>query len=148
MGERLYKLPEMLKGKCEEDTCRGWLECQKRRHSKRYSWISSLLTVSVKWAIHQAVKARDGNDPYTGSPLRWDLIKSYNNDEAKKKGRAYKRRFADMPTLDHIFDDNDNLTGFEIVSWQLNDCKNDLCPEEFVKLCRAVAIYRNKKKSS
>lgn len=42
-------------------------------------------------AIHSAVLRSGGCDEYTGRPLRWDLVSTYDNDRSGTEGRAYKK---------------------------------------------------------
>ena len=50
--------------------------------------------------------------------------------------RRDKRRFAMLPTVDHVKAESE--PDFEIVSWQTNDAKGDMPPEEFIAYCRRV----------
>ena len=74
-----------------------------------------------------------GKDYYTGEKLNWDLIGQYNNSDAQQEGKAYKRKFALMPTVDHI--NAEAKPEFVICSWRMNDAKNDLSEFAFTKLC-------------
>ena len=74
-----------------------------------------------------------GEDCYTGEKLAWDLIGQYDNSKAKQGGKKYKRKFALMPTLDHI--NAEAKPEFVICSWRMNDAKNDLSEFAFTKLC-------------
>ena len=96
-------------------------------------------TYSVKEAIEaidQAFHRCNGFDPYDGSQLDPKLFNQYNNDESKEKRAAYKRRFALLPTIDHI--KAEPVADFQIVSWQTNDAKGDMPPDEFIAYCRRV----------
>jgi len=64
-------------------------------------------------------------------------LRIYDNEEAKKGGRAYKRQFADLPTVDHV-DDGLGAPNFVICSWQTNDSKSDLTHDELLDFCRAI----------
>ena len=87
-------------------------------------------------AINQAFHRCNGFDPYDGSKLDPKLLGTYNNEEAKAQGADYKKRFAMLPTVDHV--KAEPVPDFEIVSWQTNDAKGDLPPEEFITYCRRV----------
>ena len=87
-------------------------------------------------AINQAFHRCNGFDPYDGSNLNPELLGEYKNDEAKAQRAAYKRRFAMLPTVDHV--KAEPVADFEIVSWQTNDAKGDMPPEEFIAYCRRV----------
>ena len=41
-----------------------------------------------------------------------------------------------LPTVDHV--KAEPVPDFEIVSWQTNDAKGDMPPEEFIAYCRRV----------
>ena len=51
--------------------------------------------------------------------------------------RAYKARFALLPTVDHL-DDGLGPPAFKICSWRTNDAKHDLALGDFVELCEKV----------
>ena len=87
-------------------------------------------------AIHQAFHRCNGFDPYDGSKLNPKLLGEYKNEDAKAEGAAHKRRFAMLPTVDHVKAEPE--PDFEIVSWQTNDAKGDMPPEEFIAYCRRV----------
>ncbi|MDC2985002.1 hypothetical protein OAZ80_01610 [bacterium] len=87
-------------------------------------------------AIHQAFHRCNGFDPYDGSKLNPKLLGEYKNEDAKAEGAAHKRRFAMLPTVDHVT--ARPVADFEIVSWQTNDAKGDMPPEEFIAYCRRV----------
>ena len=87
-------------------------------------------------AIHQAFHRCNGFDPYDGSKLNPKLLGNYKNEDAKAEGAAHKRRFAMLPTVDHVI--AEPVPDFEIVSWQTNDAKGDIPPEEFIAYCRRV----------
>ena len=87
-------------------------------------------------AIHQAFHRCNGFDPYDGSKLNPKLLGEYKNEDAKAEGAAHKRRFAMLPTVDHVKAEPE--PDFEIVSWQTNDAKGDMSPEEVIAYCRRV----------
>ena len=87
-------------------------------------------------AIHQAFHRCNGFDPYDGSKLAPELLGEYKNEDAKAQGAAHKRRFAMLPTVDHVKAEPE--PDFEIVSWQTNDAKGDMPPEEFIAYCQRV----------
>ena len=92
-------------------------------------------------AIHQAFHRCNGFDPYDGSKLNPKLLGEYKNEDAKAEGAAHKRRFAMLQTVDHVKAEPE--PDFEIVSWQTNDAKGDMPPEEFIAYCRRVAQIAN-----
>lgn len=87
-------------------------------------------------AIDEAFHRCNGFDPYDGSKLNPKLLGKYDNKASKEKGAAYKREMAMLPTVDHV--KAEPVPDFEIVSWQTNDAKGDMAPEEFVAYCRRV----------
>ena len=87
-------------------------------------------------AIDEAFHRCNGFDPYDGSKLDPELLGEYKNEEAKAQRAAYKRRFAMLPTVDHVT--AKPVADFEIVSWQTNDAKGDMSPDEFIAYCHRV----------
>ena len=90
-------------------------------------------------AIHQAFHRCNGFDPYDGSKLDPELLGTYSNESnerSKERGADYKREMAMLPTVDHVT--AEPVPDFEIVSWQTNDAKGDMPPEEFISYCRRV----------
>ena len=87
-------------------------------------------------AIHQAFHRCNGFDPYDGSKLDPELLGTYSNERSKERGAAYKREMAMLPTVDHVT--AEPVPDFEIVSWQTNDAKGDMPPEEFIAYRRRV----------
>lgn len=91
-------------------------------------------------AIHQAVIESNGFDYYTGEPLAWELIRTYDNAKSKAGTRVYKKSFYLLPTVDHFGDDL-TANAFKICGWRTNDCKNDLSQEELIKFCELVLTH-------
>ena len=87
-------------------------------------------------AIHEAFHRCNGFDPYDGSQLNPKLLGEYDNKASKAKGAAYKKEMAMLPTIDHV--KAEPVADFEIVSWQTNDAKGDMPPDEFIAYCRRV----------
>ena len=87
-------------------------------------------------AIDQAFHRCTGFDPYDGSKLNPKLLGEYDNKASKAKGAAYKKEMAILPTIDHV--KAEPVADFEIVSWQTNDAKGDMPPDEFIAYCRRV----------
>ena len=79
-------------------------------------------------------------DAYTGKPMRWELISTFNNEEAKKGGVKYKSTLKDLPTVDHEWGTG-SKPKFNICTWAVNDAKNDLPLKDFIKLCKLVVKY-------
>jgi hypothetical protein len=140
-----YPLPPFLEGLggCTPQAYARWLARKAKAHAKRDRTRGNkeATVEAYKLAIHQAVEQSGGRDAYTGQPLRWDLISKYDNTDAKTRGRACKKGFGDLPTVDH---ETDGLgpPRFVICSWRVNDAKNDLDLDEFLVVCRAVLAYR------
>ena len=95
--------------------------------------------------IHEAVKNGGDRDHYTGLPLDWALISVYNNEESKKGRAEYLKKFADLPTIDHVTKEDGSIQ-FVICSMRVNDCKSHLSEQEFWKLCEEVLAHRNNHK--
>ena len=87
-------------------------------------------------AINQAFHRCNGFDPYDGSQLNPKLLGEYDTKASKAKGAAYKKEIAILPTIDHV--KAEPVADFEIVSWQTNDAKGDMPPDEFIAYCRRV----------
>ena len=87
-------------------------------------------------AIDQAFHRCTGFDPYDGSKLNPKLLGEYDNKASKAKGAAYKKEMAILPTIDHV--KAEPVADFEIVSWQTNNAKGDMPPDEFIAYCRRV----------
>ena len=97
-------------------------------------------------AIHQAFHRCNGFDPYVGSKLDPELLGNYSNERSKERGAAYKREMAMLPTVDHVT--AEPVPDFEIVSWQTNDAKGDMPPEEFIAYCRRVVQVADRQGSN
>jgi hypothetical protein len=139
----IYRLPTFLNDTCTPQVYRRWLARKARAHRKRdQDRGNNTATIEAyKQAIHQAVGQCGGRDAYTGRQLRWDLISKFSNAAAKERGRAYKKEFGDLPTVDHV-GDGLGPPSFLICSWRVNDAKNDLDLPEFLDVCRAVLAYQ------
>jgi hypothetical protein len=109
-----------------------------KRDKKRKKPYALNTTPSVyKAKIPEAVLNNGQIDPYTGETLTWELIGVWDTSHDQPDG--YKRKFALLPTVDHITPDE---LEFEICSWEINDSKADLLPEEFINQCGKVVAYR------
>ena len=115
------------------DLIRKKAEAVTRRDKRRGGKYSVKETIE---AIHQAFHRCNGFDPYDGSKLDPELLGTYSNERSKERGPAYKREMAMLPTVDHVT--AEPVPDFEIVSWQTNDAKGDMPPEEFIAYCRRV----------
>lgn len=90
-----------------------------------------------KTEIYAAVCRCQGVDAYTDEPLDWTLLSQYNNTDSQKQGRVYKKKFALLPTIDHV-DDGMGKPNFEICAWRTNDAKNDLSLNELIDFCKKI----------
>jgi hypothetical protein len=155
-----YPLPPCLAGVCSAPKYHKWLTCkadqlQKRDKKLNRPYAQKLSQADYKMKIHEAVMKNDGFDPYTGDPLRWDLIGKWDdNQESPLKAcrsfpgstryRAMKREFFLLPVIDHVDPDASNLE-MEIVSWIVNEGKSRMTPEEYIRLCAKVIGHGRRK---
>jgi len=139
-----YQRPNFLVKHIAQQDYEKWLYRKASSHIKRDKKYGNQSTrQDYKEAIHKAVCESNGLDAYTGSPLKWNLIKTYDNSRSKQGGRLYKAKFADLPTIDHV-DGRRDRPNFKICSWKVNDAKNDLTLKEFVKLCKSIVEFNKK----
>jgi hypothetical protein len=140
-----YQLPEFLTRVLSQDVYERWLHrkgiAHVRRDRKRGS--TTARNAEYKLVIHQAVKDSKGLDAYTREKLDWTLISKWRNKDAKSGGSKYKKRFALLPTVDHV-GDRRGQPNFAICGWRTNDAKNDLTYLEFLKLCKKVLTAAKK----
>ena len=141
-----YALPQVLNNKCSQADYTHWLYRKAAAHVKRDKkrGNDTATTQLYRDAIHKAVCAGGDKDAYTGQPLRWDLIRTYDNDNSKAGKRGYKKQFADLPTVDHE-DDGMSNPMFKICSWRTNDCKNDLTIDELIEFCKQFLEFQRKR---
>ena len=146
MSNEKYTIPGFLKRKCEPESYKKWLLRKAATHHKRDKkrWEVSESIEEYKQAIHEAVLESKGFDAYTGKRLKWQLISLYDDDESRKGCSDYKKIFDYLPTVDHVNGKGKKLK-FKICSWKSNDAKNDLSYNEFLKLCREVVAFADKK---
>ena len=139
------QLPEFMKGICAAEKYQRWVDRKAKTHVRRdrRRGNATALLSNYKAAIHLAVLRSGGRDAYTGLPLRWDLISRYDNVASRKGRGAYKRRFGDLPTVDHVAH-GFGKTDFAICAWRVNDAKSDLTPDELFELCQAVVDFKMK----
>ncbi|MGC2692897.1 MAG: hypothetical protein WA228_09380, partial [Desulfobaccales bacterium] len=128
-----------LQGQCDLKEFDKWLDRKANSHIRRdrNRGNTNAKREEYKIAILEAVNRSKGNDAYTGKIMRWDLISKYDNDQSKSKGREYKKKFGDLPTVDHV-DDGRGSPQFNICSWRVNDAKNDLTLDEFIAVCKDI----------
>ncbi len=94
---------------------------------------------AYKKAIHRAVIESCGLDAYTGEPLDWHLLSTYDNELSKQGRVGYKQSFARLPTVDHV--GGYARPVFKICGWAVNDAKGDLTREQFLELCKRVLAH-------
>jgi hypothetical protein len=138
MSGHKHQIPRFLEGIIAPEAYRRWLYRKAAAHVKRdRKRVPDALTGSrYRDQIHAAVCESGGLDWYTGEKLAWQLISTYDN-EASKLGRSdYKKKFALLPTVDHV----KTNSGYEFIicGWRTNDAKNDLDLNEFLSVCRMV----------
>lgn len=142
MAVQRYELPEFLNGRVSKENYVRWLHRKAVAHVKRDRLrLSDPITNTIyKQQIHAAVRESHGLDWYTGEPLAWEKISTYNNEQSKAHRSIYKAGFALLPTVDHVLR-IDGAYDFVICGWRTNDAKNDLSLTEFLKLCRLVIAH-------
>jgi hypothetical protein len=96
----------------------------------------TVVVKEYKTAIHDSVCKCQGKDAYTGEALDWTLLSKWNNEDAKKFKRNYKKEFALLPTVDHV--DELGIAKFKICAWRTNDAKNDLSLNELIDFCKKI----------
>lgn len=95
MPSKKYPFPTFLDGRCSEAAYLRWLGRKAIAHVRRDRTRGNSIATREAYmvAIHSAVTASRGNDAYTGAPLAWELISTYNNsgrrpDVAFTSGRS------------------------------------------------------------
>jgi hypothetical protein len=143
-----YNLPDFLKEIINQNDYEKWLKAKAHTHIKRDRKKGNIISSNKEYkiAIHNAVIESGGFDRYTGEKLDWSIINKYNNLESKKFTRAYKKKFALLPSVDHV-GDGLGSANFKICSWRTNDSKNDLSYDEFLKLCDSVIKFAKMNKT-
>lgn len=140
-----YAMPEALKQQVDAAAFARWLHRKALAHVRRdrARGFQGVLASSYKARIHEAVCEARGCDFYTGKPLDWHLISKWNNDEASATRAEYRRKFWNLPTVDHE-DAFNPSSPFRLCSWRLNDAKNDQTIEELLKLADDIRAHRNR----
>lgn len=136
---RKYQLPRFLEGVIKQEHYEHWLRRKAMAHVKRdrKRGRENITNEQYKIAIHRAVEESQGKDAYTDELLDWTLLSTYDNDESKEKRAEYKKKFALLPSVDHVGAPTSPIE-FKICGWRTNDAKNDLTYQEFLDLCRKV----------
>jgi hypothetical protein len=136
-----------LQGRCSLATYKKWLYVRARElfNKDRLRKKPYALTGSVpfyKMLIHQAVNRGGQTDPFTADSLKWELIGTWNSSIPTSHDPAIMKKFALLPTVDHIDPASDELE-FEICSFEINKCKSSLNPADFVALCERIVSHAN-----
>jgi hypothetical protein len=141
-----YQLPTFLEGVTTQAQYGRWLHRKAIAHVRRdrNRGNKEATNEEYKMAIHRAVEESQGKDAYTDEPLDWTLLSTYDNEESRVHKTQYKRRFALLPSLDHVGNET-GPTEFKICGWRTNDAKNDLSFQEFEDLCRKVVDATDKR---
>lgn len=139
-----YELPAFLARVVSRKVCKKWLQRKAMAHVRRdrKRGITKAKNKEYKVAIHMAVRESSGIDAYTGERLHWNLINKWNNSDARRGGPQYKRRFALLPSVDHV-SGRTSQPCFKICGWRTNDAKSDLSHREFLELCKRVIGFAN-----
>ena len=133
-----YSLPDFLIDVVPQAKYTRWLNAKAAAHVKRDRKHRPDITANeYRIQIHEAVILSEGKDAYTGEPLDWSLLSTWDNDKAKEHGSRYKSQFALLPSVDHV-SERRGPTDFTICAWRTNDAKNDLSIEDFIQLCEKV----------
>ncbi len=143
----MYEVPAFLIGVCSWAAYRKWLDTRAKQEYKRDLALKRPCARAgskslYKQAIHAAVVAGNGIDPFTGQALRWDLIETWGNFPPKDRAN-HEKEFSLLPTVDHT-DPSSPVIGFEICSWLVNDSKGQLSAKEYVEFCGRVAAHEGK----
>jgi hypothetical protein len=144
-----YQVPEFLASTVSQDGYEKWLHRRAMAHVRRdrKRGCTTVGNEEYKLAIHKAVRDSNGRDAYTGERLDWKLISKYDNKDSKRAGSEYKKRFALLPTVDHV-GRGKGRTKFAICAWRTNDSKNDLPYKELLRLCQKVVSAANKRRQA
>ena len=146
---RKYEIPEFISAfEINQKDYTRWLENKARTHynrDKKYfgeKFNSKIKPKEYKLAIHNAVIKSDGKCFYTDEKLAWNKINKFGSLIENNKRDYDKRKYELLPTLEHI-DRSVHSLNFAIVSWKVNDAKNNLNIEEFLELCKLVISKEN-----
>ncbi len=132
--------------KSDSETYKRWLNRNANSLMKRDRKRGGTYRVKEAMdAIHEAMHRSDGIDPFDGQTMDSELLGVYDHAQSKERGAAYRREFDRLPTVDHR--NAEPVCDFQIVSWQTNDAKGDLSPEDYVAHCLAVVNHHRLKSS-
>ena len=115
----------------------GWVQRKAVTHCKRDQKRGGSGNVQqYRLAIHAAVLASGGRDHWTGEPLDWHLIGTYDSRDPAAGTAEHRKRFAMLPSLGYRT--NQPSPDFVVCAWRTNDAKHDMTPAELLAFCRAV----------
>lgn len=140
---RRYELPGFLAGVQTREAYVRWLRRKAQAHilRDRKRWRRNFRITDYVQSVHAAVLASGGRDFYTGEKLDWSLVSRWDNSKGQDGKGTYKRRFALLPTVDHV-DPASRTPDFVICAWRTNDCKNDLSYAELRAFCQKLLRHR------
>lgn len=143
MSTPRYVVPECIKGQCDQLKYSRWLHRKATAHARRDRKRDMACTIArYKAEIHAAVCSSGHLDFYTGEPLDWSLVSTYDNESSREGRTRYKQALALLPTVDHTVDEL-GRPKFVICSWYVNAAKSDLTLEKFYELCERVLKHRH-----
>jgi len=147
MSTLQYVVPDRIKGQCDQAKYSRWPHRKTVTHARRDRKRGRACTIArYKAGIHAAVCSSGDVDFYTGQPLAWSRVSTYDNESSKSGRTKYKTTLALLPTIDHTVDEL-GRPKFVICSWYVNDAKNDLSIDAFYQLCERVLEHRRTMKS-
>ena len=149
--ERIIQKPEYLKDVNIDSDFNKWIlktaERFRRRDKKRFKrnnwkiWKKEDYKNKIIAAFNDC---KEGNDYYTGKKLNWTLLDKYG----KKNGYVYDKNIkSEVPTFDHVFENDNGKFHFVICSWLVNDMINDQKINDVIKLCKIIDENLNKTKN-
>jgi hypothetical protein len=140
-----YPVPVCIKGQCDQVKYSRWLHRKAAAHTRRDRKRDIACTLArYKAEIHAAVCSSGHLDFYTGEPLDWSQVSTYDNALSKSGRTKYKKTLALLPTIDHTVDES-GRPKFVICSWRVNDAKGDPKMDEFYRLCERVLKHRDER---
>ena len=93
--------PEWMPAQCRL-TYPGWVQRKAVTLCKRDQKRGGTGNVQqYRLSIHDAVVASEGRDRWSGELLDWELIGTYDNNEAAAGKGEHKKKYAMLPTVDH-----------------------------------------------
>jgi hypothetical protein len=148
---KVYFLPDFLQGRITDEWYNRWLTRKAKYliaqdREKHRPCARNATAQQYKELIHAAVQSNGLFDPFTGDTLQWELVCTWVDTKKKNPDPGLMKRYSLLPTVDHV-DPYAGVPAFEICSWLVNRCKNNLTPPEFIALADKIAKYRKSKQS-